>query len=381
MLNFRSGLAPAPTGSDFGAVERELTQASHAPGGYYSSPGFFQQELNRSFLRDWLFVARAEELPNAGDYLTLSIADQPIVVTRKATGELSTFCNMCAHRGAEVASGRGNTRDFKCPYHGWTYDIEGRLISAPFMRESDGFNAEACRLKPLRSAVWDSNLFVSFNPDPPDFATTIERLAHEFGVFRMHDCRTAHRIVTELDCNWKLAVENLMDYYHVGVLHAKTFGHRVNWQSGAVSLFKDGGYHMWYTGQASTPNGKALLGSFPWLADKPEGFSCVACFPPNLCIFARFDCVKLSSVLPRGHDRCSLITYHLFPAEFFALPNFEDVRKIYETYQIEIFEEDRSMIESLQRAMASPIFVPGRMSVAEKQIHNYINGHVRKVVG
>ena len=105
--------------ADTSAVRRPLAEASHAPGELYASPEFYRLDVERLFMRDWLYAGRVEELARPGDYLTMRIAGEPIAIARTDTGELTAFYNMCAHRGVEVAEGCGNTRAFKCPYHGW----------------------------------------------------------------------------------------------------------------------------------------------------------------------------------------------------------------------------------------------------------------------
>jgi len=96
-------------------------------------------------MRDWHYVARVEELPHPGDHMTLRIAGEPLVIARDQAGTLHAYYNMCVHRGVEVAQGCGNAKAFKCPYHGWAYDLAGRLSDAAYMKESDGFEVGLTR--------------------------------------------------------------------------------------------------------------------------------------------------------------------------------------------------------------------------------------------
>ena len=120
-------------------TQRALTQACHAPGEIYTSPEIFRREVEVYFKRDWLYVGRIEELAAPGDYMTLRVVDEPVLVSRDKKGVLHANYNMCAHRGVQVASGSGNTRSFKCPYHGWVYGLDGQLTGAAFMADSEGF--------------------------------------------------------------------------------------------------------------------------------------------------------------------------------------------------------------------------------------------------
>src|SRR6516225_204732 len=130
--------------ADFVALRRPLDEASLAPGWLYSWPEVYRLEVDR------LFVGREEELPHPGDYFTLRVAGEPIVIARDADGVLRAFRNMCVHRGVEVAYGCGNAKALQCPYHGWTYDLSGRLTGAGYMKDSKGFERDRLRLEPLR---------------------------------------------------------------------------------------------------------------------------------------------------------------------------------------------------------------------------------------
>src|SRR3546814_10363085 len=114
----------------------------------------------------------------------------------------------------------------------------------------------------------------------------------------MENCRLADLMHMELNCNWKFLHENLMDYYHVGVLHVKTFGARFSWTPENLVLKPNGGLTMRYTSSPSTPDGISRFGKAPWLEHEDDTFACTGFFPPNLTIFGRIDCVKLISAWP-----------------------------------------------------------------------------------
>src|SRR5262245_9655307 len=136
------------------ATRQPLDRAHHVPGFIYDSPEVFAREKERIFMKDWLCVAREEEIPRPGDYLTFRVMGEPAVVVRDATGTIHALANVCVHRGVEVAVGHGNVSEFKCPYHAWTYDLTGRLLGAPFMQQTAGFEAAQCRLPALKVGTW-----------------------------------------------------------------------------------------------------------------------------------------------------------------------------------------------------------------------------------
>ena len=192
---------------DLSETRAELGRARHLPGYVYDSPEVFALEKEKIFLKDWLALARVEEIEQPGDYMTFRVLGEPVVVCRDRDGAINAFANVCAHRGVEVAAGSGNTSEFSCPYHGWLYDLQGKLIGAPYMKEAEGFDPASCRLKPLRSGTWAGWVFVNFD----DAAMPLERhvafFEEAFGFFRMQDCRLGSKHTTDVDCNWKFVNE------------------------------------------------------------------------------------------------------------------------------------------------------------------------------
>lgn len=145
-------VADLPSPDDAGAANpfaaaientlQPLGKARHAPGDIYGSDHMFELEKQKIFMKDWMCVARGEEIASAGDYMTFRMVGEPFVITRNEQGAIAAFANVCAHRGVEVASGEGNTKEFSCPYHGWLYDLNGRLVGAPYMKEAEGFGID-----------------------------------------------------------------------------------------------------------------------------------------------------------------------------------------------------------------------------------------------
>ncbi len=364
----------------YGSVKKPVEQASHAPGYVYASPEAFQKEIDEYFMKDWLYVGREEELKKPGDYLTMRLVGEPVVITRDADGKLNACYNMCAHRGVEVAYGNGNARAFKCPYHGWTYDLQGKLKGAAHMAQSEGFDPANCRLKQIRLDTWRGNIFICFSPDTVPLAEFVSEFEKDFGFLGMEKCRLGNKIVLDLDCNWKLVHENLMDFYHVNVLHAKSFGSKFTWSNDGVVLKDKGSLSIWYEAAPPTPGGQPLLGKMPWLEDREYSLACKGFMQPNFTLFGRIDCARPFICWPLSESKCQVIIYHLFPEEVFDRPDIEETLKIYRDYQLLVLGEDKTMIESLQLAMSTRGFAPGRMSALEKPIHHFLNGHISRVL-
>ena len=375
-----SFVSPSVRMDGIASTRSRLSKAGHAPGAIYCSEDIFQREIATCFMKDWLCVGRVEEVAKPGDYMTMRIAGEPVVITRASDNNLHALYNMCAHRGVEVAHGRGNARVFNCPYHGWTYDLEGKLKGAAYMKESEGFDLSACRLQPIRIDVWRGSIFICFSAETEPFEEFIRPFEDDFAFLHPERCRIGYKLHLEVNCNWKFITENIMDFYHVKVLHAETFGARFSWKEEDVILKEHGGYTLFYKAGPHTPGAEPLLGKMPWLADQDLDFACTGFMRPNCTFFGRIDSVQMVVAWPVAPDRCEADVFRLFPHEFFERPDIDDTLEIYRNYSKQVLEEDRSMMESMQNAMSSPAYVPGRMSTQEKKLHHFLNAYLDRIL-
>lgn len=368
------------TAAQVAPVRMPLSRARHALADIYADPNIYALEKERIFMREWLLVAREDELAQPGDYLTLRLLGEPVVLTRDKDGRLHAFANVCAHRGVEVAFGQGNRRSFSCPYHGWSYRLDGSLLGAPLIDGNEDFDRANCRLPELGLGVWDGNLFVNFAPDAQPFEEFIAAHRRDWDHLAQERCRLAAKFTVPLACNWKFAVENLLDIYHVRVLHAKTFGAQFDARAASVNLEPAGGVSYEYKAAPSAPGGKSLFGRMPWLGDDfDDSFGATFRMAPNTHMFARIDQIRYIVIWPTAPDRCELVCYHLFPEEFFAVPDFEARVQVYRDYQLEVLDEDRLMMDSLQRAMGSRHYRPGPMAGMELAIHHVLKDYFERL--
>ncbi len=363
------------------ASRNPVELARHTPGLVYASPAVFQLEKQRLFMKDWLFVGHVDELRNPGDYITHSIMGEPIVVTRDQAGELNAFYNQCAHRGVEVAEGSGNTKRFKCPYHAWTYDLQGKLIGAPFMRDIPDFDISHCRLKPVKIGVWAGWIFISFNRDVEPLDSFMAFFQQEFGFLHPERCRLAYKYEIEFQCNWKFVYENLLDIYHVGTTHAKTIGQFHDEKSYRFNRQPGGQLSIAYETRTMTQDGQSRFGKMPWLENETERLGRIGFLPPNLTFLARCDYVRPFAHWPLSPNRTKSVAYFLFPEGVKEDPNFTAKMKDYTDFLTQVLDEDTGMILSLQRAMETRGFQPGRMSKMEQAIHHVVGNHLERVFG
>jgi Rieske 2Fe-2S family protein len=195
----------------------------------------------------------------------------------------------------------------------------------------------------------------------------------------MERCALADKMVLEFDCNWKLLVENIIDIYHFGVLHPTTVGRNIATAGDPVEPRPGGGYFALFNTGTQTKSGEPLFGRMPWLEDQPGGLSVTGLLPPNMTLFAHVDDVHPIVTWPIAPDRSRIIIYILMPTAFFDRPNFKEKVADYAATNKQILEEDRTMIESLQKAVASKRFVPGPMSHLENGVHHVINANLDRI--
>ena len=368
---FRSG-SPA-----FDQIRLPVEQARHAPGFIYTSPELFELEKERIFMRDWLCMGREEEIPAKGDYIATRVLDEPVLIVRGDQGEINVFANVCVHRGAEVATGSGNKRAFTCPFHGWTYNLQGRLVGAAHM--AGGFEPSSCGLPRLRVARWKGWIFINFDDAAPDFSTYVAQFEKDFGFLRQEDCRLAVKTVSEVDCNWKLVVENLIDFYHLNVVHRGTNGRSFTKESFRFTPRERGSYIVEYNSGPSTPSQKPVFGKAPWMEDRPEHFSTGGLLAPNFTLFGRVDTVHPYITWPLGLKKTRVIVYTLLPEMYFDRPNFKEEVEAYRTFQKQVLSEDSGMLASVQNGLASRKFTPGRMATLERGSQHVLNAYLDRM--
>ena len=185
-------------------VSEPFERARAMPPSVYTSPAFLERELKDVFAREWVTVGRADALKQPGDYVTYELAGQPIFVIRHQDGTLRAMSNVCLHRMSTLLEGAGNKRAIVCPYHAWTYNLDGTLRAAPAMQLNRGFCAEHYRLPPVAEHLAE-----------------VQGLIDDYG---MESYTETFRETHIWDTNWKILAENFMESYHLPMCHAGTIG-------------------------------------------------------------------------------------------------------------------------------------------------------------
>ena len=372
----------ASGGEDFAPTRLRLHEARHLPPHIYNSSELYRREKEEIFMKDWICVARVEEIDTPGDYMTRRIIGESVIIARNTKGEINAFANVCRHRGAEVAAGSGNLKEFSCPYHAWLYDLDGRLVGAPYMTDAADFDPALCRLPPLGCEIWAGWVFVNFDPDRTPLADFVARYEQSFGMLQQENCRLGDKFARDVDCNWKFVNENLQDVYHFQTLHASTFGEHVTAESFSYDLDEaTGGVAAFYPAAPTTFDGQSRFGKMPWMEEHPMSFARMGYLIPTMHNFARVDMVITCLVWPLGPGKTRMEWYSLFPTQHHDLPDFAEKVKDYHDLLTMVVEEDQAMVASLQRNMGSTQFTPGRMSLYETTVHHMINGYLNRMFG
>lgn len=319
------------------------------PSRYYLDQDIHDQEIQKIFLRSWLYVGHISDLPLLGSFITDDVAGQPIVVVRGQDNEIRSFFNVCQHRGHLLLTGRGQVKSrIVCPYHAWCYGLEGKLKTARMTRDVPGFERQDFGLKPVQHAVVAGLIFVNFDPDAtpedgdlPAFEKTILDNLPE-----MRDYAAKHRFDFDVMANWKVIVDNFSEGYHIPVAHptlATLYNEEtVNSQVGSRFRFYQKTAQPGFAGFETTGN-EPYLTWFLW---------------PNLCLLSLPGASQLIvlRIAPDGPGQSIEHADIYSPSEIDA-PNLEAVKSLFS----EMFNrEDITLVQSVQRGLGSLGYDQGR---------------------
>ena len=197
-------------------------QARSMPPEFYTSEEVFEVEQNRLFRREWACLGRIQQIPKAGDYFATELMNEPLIVVRTKSNEIRVLSNVCRHRGTVLVEGSGNTKSFTCPYHAWSYNLDGELGRAPLIEDRTDFDQRNCRLPTFSSEVWGGFIYVNLDGTAPSLSPQLEGLSALIQHYHMDDMVELHAETSVWDTNWKCLTENFMEGYHLSTVHRKT---------------------------------------------------------------------------------------------------------------------------------------------------------------
>ena len=196
-------------------------RATTPPGRLYTDPSVLETELERGYYRRWLQIGREDRLPEKGDFLTVDVGREKLLIARDGTGTLRAFYNLCRHRGTQVElakDGKGK-HSFSCPYHSWTYALDGRLMGAPHTKGIENFDKGAYGLHPVRIETWGGFLWVNLEPQGASLRDELGSFLGLWDRFDLASLKFGGRLEYEVDANWKILVENFSECYHCAPVH------------------------------------------------------------------------------------------------------------------------------------------------------------------
>jgi choline monooxygenase len=334
---------------------RPLATASTPPASWYTDLSIFDLERQAVFSRAWHLVGRSDQVQKRGEYLTAEVASAPILIVRGNDNILRGFFNVCRHHAATVMTNfQGKTENLRCPYHGWTYDLNGGVIHTPEFTGVANFDRSANGLVPVQTAAWQGWVFVKLDADDPmlnDFlgANLIERI-EPLNLERLH---WFQRRSYFLNCNWKVFVDNYLDGgYHVPHIH------------GGLSSVLDNSRYKIETGE------RFCLQSSPIKTEKVKNTQIAAVrqgerafyywIYPNLMINIYDQVMDTNLVIAHAVDRTEVIFDYYF-ADVSKTARKKNLASIAVSEQIQ--SEDVAICESVQRGLASRAYDTGRLSV------------------
>lgn len=377
------------------------------PRAYYCDPAIFERDLQRLLLRHWFCAGHVSSLPNAGDFFLVDLGPESVIVCRAADGVVHALLNVCRHRGSRVCVTRAGSAvggGFTCPYHAWSYALDGRLRAAREMPAS--FKRESAGLKALQLRVLEGLIFISFAASPPALDDAARALAAAAGTHGWANAKVAHRASFSIHANWKLAVENYMECYHcqpshpefarrhvyarpagqgadlerqarersaaLGIRIANVDGYGLNARPGQESIAVMRSALLEGHATAS-PDGKPvapLMGDFR----EHDGSSTYFDVGPISDFLAYADHGLIYRFIPRSVDHTEMEVIWLVHADAIAGRDYQ-VDRLSWLWQVTSVE-DKQIIERNQEGVNSRYYEPGPYSLQEEYASRFVDWYL-----
>jgi choline monooxygenase len=353
-------------------IEADIARAWTLPAGLYSDASVFAKEKEKIFARTWQVVGHASQVTNPGNYFTTELLDEPLVFVRGLDGKLRGFYNVCRHRAGPPAEGCGWRKLFRCGYHGWTYGLDGALISATEIEGMEGFRAEDFALAPVLAEEWFNLVFANLDPQARPLRESLGELPQQAEKFPFAQMTLFERRTYDMKCNWKTYVDNYLEGYHLPSVHPglnreldynayvvepHVQGHEKRGSEGYVRQFSPirGAQPGDATPRRYQHAGEDLTTDYFWIF--PNWM--LNCYPDN---------VSLNIVLPVEPERSLAIFEWYLPEKDHSSPAAKASVEFSDQIQI----EDVGICEIVQKNLRSRSYSRGRFSVKqEKGVHAF----------
>ena len=352
------------------AGSRPLALGRTLPPAAYRSPELYELEVSQLFRQGWIVVGHISEVPEPGDYRCVDIIGEQLVLVRDRQNELHVLSRVCLHRWMEVATGAGKAKAFQCPYHLWTYSLDGRLVGTPEMQKAQDFDRTTCHLPEIRHEIWRGLVFINLdgNADPltPQLAPLDDQLDRHPGTDMGN-----HVVVNEFDwgeepggeCawDWKIFIENFMECYHHLGPHRESLQKR----SPAQLSWTDTSNHAYSLMHTGVSRERA--------AEEPEeamGGNLIHIYPLTI-LGSGYYGSNIHQIYPTGTGRCRVITKSLGRPEEMAKDDWPE--KFAERVQRSavINGQDLAVNRGTQKAVVASNAKPGRLSHLEQPLWEF----------
>jgi Rieske 2Fe-2S family protein len=379
-----SGVAPVTQTKEMPAfrktAETFTSGAKTLPQRYFISPEVFAEEQEKIFSKQWLLVGHQSQIADAGDYFLVSVPPpsdngatrESLIIIRDKSGEIHGFYNVCRHRGTRLKEDAcGHASAIQCPYHAWTYGLDGRLIGAPHMDEMPGFDKADYFLRAVNLALWEGFIFINLDVNAMPLEEWFAPLNGKFSHWNMSILRPAKRIEYDVCANWKLMFENYSECYHCPGVHPMLA--KVSPYDSAQNDLSEGpflgGFMKINKGAGLTMSGKACALPVGGIKKKEgeeaedDGLVFYYSIFPNLLLSLHPEYVMVHRLWPKSPERTLIVCDWFFHPDAFNRPDFKPDDAI-EFWDI-TNKQDWHVCELSQQGIASRAYEPGPYSSRE----------------
>jgi len=377
-------------------ADQPLAQSTTLPPEAYTSEAFYQWEMEDIFRNEWICLAHISQISSPGDFLNVDFLGEPLIVVHGKDHEVRVLSRVCPHRAMDIMApgfgydghgqasakegkaGGGQTRLFLCPYHAWTFELDGCLKACPEMHLAENFERDAFMLKPFRSEIWNGFVFVNLEGDAPALHGRLKEVDGDFGEWKPAEMELI--IEREWDCpfNWKVLVENFMESYHHLGAHSKTLQPlmpaRDTWNEQERETYirchlpiKESILQEWRQIEAAGghPYGFPAIKE---LAERKKRETGLFLVYPCFLSFVLADRVIWYRVEPMGPHRMKLLTTVLVPKDTMLSPDFSKMLERETKMLIDFHLEDMHVCSAVQRGLYSSGYQRGRLSHLEMSV-------------
>jgi glycine betaine catabolism A len=338
--------------------------AKSLPRKYFVSPDIFAKEQSDLLSKRWLLVGHQSQIPKPGDYFLAAIGGESVIVTRDQKSQIRGFYNVCRHRGTRLKEDAcGHASAIQCPYHAWTYALDGRLIGAPHMDDVPGFDKADYSLHRVNLGLWDGFIFVNLEKNPEPLEKWFWPLKGKFSHWNMSILQPAKRIDYDVQANWKLMFENYSECYHCPGVHPQL--QKVSPYDSAENDLHEGpflgGFMKINPGQSLTMSGNACAA----FVGKIENLQQVFYYSifPNMLLSLHPEYVMVHQLWPMSPERTLIVCDWFFHPDAFNRPDFkpDDAIEFWDMTN----KQDWHVCELSQQGIASRAYEPGPYSSRE----------------